>query len=56
MDEPARSCLRATSNRGLTSPDPVTALHTATTAPGEPPATSTPSKNPGQAADTVSGR
>jgi len=54
MDEPARSRLRPASSSGLTSPDPVTALLTATTAPGDPPA-SIPSKNPGQAADTVNG-
>ena len=52
MDEPVRSRLRPARHRGLTRPDPVTAL----LRPQRPPASTSPSERPGQAAEHVSGR
>ena len=51
MDEPVRSRLRPARHRGLTRPDPVTALPR----PQRPPASTFPSRRPGQAAEHVSG-
>ena len=51
MDEPVPSRLRPARHRGLTRPDPVTALPW----PQRPPASTFPSRRPGQAAEHVSG-
>ncbi len=51
MDEPVRSRLRPARHRGLTRPDPVTALPWPQRAARHHP----PSENPGQAAEQASG-
>ena len=55
MAGPIRSRLRPARPGGLTSPDPVTARATAPAPPGRTPPL-TPSREPGQAAEPVSGK